>query len=178
MPLSRQTIKRLSRLYNEEIKSLMNYEAFGRRCLFIYPPKRIPCPNCIVTSAGLSGPYKIGGPIPFSEGMICPYCMGKGIFDEHVEEEDIVIVLFDKNMFMKPGQVAQLPDNTAMMIGERAKTWDKVVRAERVILNTDVYGKGSPYVRYSEPLPVGLLNSTDQSGSKWFYCYYSRDGGG
>ena len=123
------------------------------------------------------GKYKAGGSIPFDEGA-CPVCLGKGFFEEQVVEEDVLIVLFDKQMFLEPGRVAQLPDNSAQIIGERIRSWDKVIRATRMVLNTDVYNDGSMWKKYGEPFPVGLYNGDDKSGSKWFYCYLEREAGG
>jgi len=48
----------------------------------IYPEVKQECPNCTLdTFAGMSkssGKYKQGGPIPFEDGMPCPYCNGEG----------------------------------------------------------------------------------------------------
>jgi len=171
--------QRLAKLYNERINFLLKYENFGRKCLFYYPPSKQHCPNCIVSASGLSsGKYRIGGPMPFMPPEPCPYCKGKGVFKNSVMEEDTLIVLFDHKMWMQPSMVASLPDNSAMIIGNKKRSWDKVVRAERVILNTDVYGTGTPYKLFGEPYPCGLFNGDDKSGSAFFYAYYIREGGG
>jgi len=112
------------------------------------------------------------------ENTACPVCLGTGRFEESESEEDVMIVLFDPKTWFEPGKVADLPNNSAMVIGDRLRTWSKVKRAFRVILNTDVYGEGTPYVLESEPYPVGLFNSNNQSGSRFFYAYYRREGGG
>ena len=123
-------------------------------------------------SAGL---YKPGGAVPF-EGT-CPVCLGKGTFEESVTEEDVLIVLFDSNMWFEPSQVAKLPDNSAMIIGDRLKSWNKVAKAPRIILNLDVYGENTTYRLYSKLYPVGLFNSNDRSGSRWFYAFLTQEKG-
>lgn len=47
-----------------------------------YPETREDCPNCYLDTFGTVSRsvsiYKVGGPAPFSDGMPCPYCDGKG----------------------------------------------------------------------------------------------------
>ena len=179
MPITNAESKRIAKLYNDRIAWMMKEQQFGRRCKFIYPPIKTQCPNCLIGAGGLSnGIYRRGGPRPFHDNTTCPVCLGQGTFEEHTSEEDIMIVLFDANQWFEPGKVASMPDNSAMIIGDRKRTWGKVVRCERVILNTDVYSEGTPYKRHGEPYPVGLFNADNQGGSKWFYCYFTREGGG
>jgi hypothetical protein len=178
MPLSPAVSRNISKLYNERIKWLMGAQQFGRRVKYIFPPKKIECPNCLRSGSGASsGRYKAGGPEPF-ENTTCPVCLGKGGFEEQHEEDGVLIVLFDANQWFEPGKVASLPDNSAMIIGDRLTDWVKVTKCERMILNTDVYSIRTPYVRHGEPYPVGLFSSNDQSGGRWFYCYMQREGGG
>jgi hypothetical protein len=170
--------RQLAKLYNDRIGWLMKYENFGRKCKFIYPPIKTECPNCLLNASQMSaGIYKPGGPEPFEE-TTCPVCLGKGIFEESVTEEDTLIVLFDHKSWFEPGNVAKLPDTSVMVIGDRLKSWNKVKKCNRVILNLDVYGETAPYRLYGEMYPTGLMNGNDKSGSRWFYAYLVRDGGG
>jgi hypothetical protein len=104
--------------------------------------------------------------------------LGKGVFEEVVTEEDTLIVLFDFKQWFQPGNVTKLPDNSAMIIGNRKRSWNKMVQCSRIILNTDVYGGNTPYKKSGELYPVGLFNGNDKSGSKFFYCYVEQEGGG
>jgi len=158
---------------------MMGLKQFGRRCRFHYPPVIKECPNCIRGGSGMSqGIYRIGGEEPFDEGMTCPVCLGKGTFEETKTEEDILIVLFDPKQWFSPGKVANMPDNTIMVIGDRLRTWGKVVSCERMIPNLDVYNDNIPYRLFGEPLPIGLFNGDGKSGSAWFSALFSREGGG
>ena len=123
------------------------------------------------------GIYRPGGSEPFEENMVCPVCLGKGTFEETVTEEDILIVLFDSKQWFSPGNVSYLPDNSAMVIGDRRRTWNKMQQCSRIILNTDVYGEESPFRKSGEIYPVGLFNGDDRSGSRWFYTFLVREGG-
>jgi len=177
MPVKIDT-RNIAKLYNERIDFLLQYKAFGRKCRFYYHPEQVSCDNCIINaSRQSSGKYKPGGPKPF-DGTTCPVCRGQGVFEVPHVEEDIMIVLFDKNMFFEPAQVSQLPDNTVMVIGDRQRTWDKIVRCERMVPNLDVYGNGTTYTLFGEPYPVGLCNGDDKSGSKYMYAYFVRESGG
>lgn len=56
-----------------------------------YPEARENCPNCYLDTFGAVARsvsiYKAGGPIPFSNGMPCPYCDGLGYKAIEVTEE-------------------------------------------------------------------------------------------
>ena len=168
----------LSKEYNDRIAWMMGINQFGRRCRFLYPSRKIPCHNCHQGAGGLSlGRYKTGGPEPFVDS-ICPVCMGKGTFEETKTEEDILIVLFEPQSWFSLGNITKLPDNTAMIIGDRARSWNKVLQCSRVVLNTDVYNENTLYRLFGSPYPAGLFNSDDKSGSRFFYAYVVQESGG
>ena len=168
---------KLAKLYNDRIAWLMQQKQFGRRCRFIYPSHKRECDNCYQTTSGMSaGTYRPGG-AEFFEGTTCPVCLGKGTFEEVVTEEDILIVLFDHRMWFEPANVSKLPDNSVMIIGDRLRTWNKVKKSIKIILDLDVYGDETPYVKSGEMYPVGLFAGDDKSGSRWFFAYLSREGG-
>ena len=101
MPTNAINPRKLAALYNSQIKRMLSYEMFGRKVRFIYPPKVTDCPNCIRGSSGSTGVYKQGGP-HFFENTTCPVCLGRGLFEESVTEESVMIVLFDANAFFEP----------------------------------------------------------------------------
>ena len=123
------------------------------------------------------GIYRIGGPEFFEKNMVCPVCQGKGTFEEVVTEEDILIVLFDSKQWFSPGNVSYLPDNSAMVIGNRRRTWNKMQQCTRIILNTDIYNEQTKYRKQGEIYPVGLFNGDDMSGSRFFYTFLVQEGG-
>lgn len=172
-------IKQLSKAYDDSIRYMLDKNVYGRECLFVYPPKLVECTNCIVNSSGLSsGIYKQNGPTPFNVPKVCPVCHGNGTFKEDKEDKDILIVLFDANKWFDPTKAADMPDNSAMIIGETDKTWKKIVTCDYIILNTDIYTKATPYRLKDEPQPVGLFNDGTKSGRAFYFCYVFRDGGG
>jgi hypothetical protein len=57
-----------------------------------YPEKREECANCTLDTFGSVSRsvsiYKLGGPMPFDDGMPCPYCDGKGY--KQVEQSEAI----------------------------------------------------------------------------------------
>ena len=177
MPININT-NLLEEKYEERIRWMMGVKQFGRRCRFLYPPMISSCPNCFQGAGGLSlGQYKPGGTVPFAD-TVCPVCLGKGTFEESKTEEDILIVLFDSKQWFSPGGTANLPDNSAMIIGDRQRTWNKVLQSYRIILNTDAYTDQTQYRLSGEMYPVGLFNGDSTGGSKFFYAYLVREKAG
>ena len=54
---------------------------FNRTVTLVYPEKRERCPNCITNTIGgrSINTYRSGGAFPFSRGVLCPLCGGKGV---------------------------------------------------------------------------------------------------
>jgi len=156
---------------------MMDAKQFGRKCRFLYPPRKVPCNNCYQGAGGLStGVYKPGGDV-FFENTSCPVCLGKGTFEEAKVEEDVLIVLFDHNLWFQPSQVSKLPDNSVMVVGDRTKTWSKVNQCSRIVLNTDVYSDNTRWKLSGATYPVGLFNGDGKSGSRWFYAFLIQETG-
>ncbi len=179
--LSNLDIKRMTGLYDENIRFLMQKNQYGVDCTFIFPPRKDPCPNCIPNTFGASsGLYKQGGPEPFTKPETCPICRGIGSFEKNNREHGIMIVVFDvKNgtfNWLKPGETSEMPDGTVLVIGERSKHWHQVTTCKNIILNTDVYGDGAPFILKNEPYSCGLFQAGDQGRSRWFMAYFTREG--
>jgi hypothetical protein len=60
----------------------------GTVCTLIYPPTDSECPNCLFDpSTGRSANiYRTGGPIPFVNHTVCPWCGGEGRRSEPVTD--------------------------------------------------------------------------------------------
>lgn len=57
---------------------MLDSSIFGKQCTLHLPPITSDCPNCIPDAVGLksSNMYLNGGPQPFTNGQICPVCLG------------------------------------------------------------------------------------------------------
>ena len=60
-------------IYNEAVDNI-----WAKPVTFVYPEVRQECPNCYFNGYKSNGVYKIGGPYPFDNGSLCPYCNGEG----------------------------------------------------------------------------------------------------
>jgi hypothetical protein len=149
----------LESTYEKHIDWLM--ENGSRTCRFIYPPAISPCPNCYQTANGTSnGKYNYQTGIkPFSSGM-CPVCLGKGKMTAEREETGKLIVIYDPNdAFFEPQKVSNIPAGSALCYGKRKDTWKHIVSCERIVVDTDVYAKGTVYRLFNAPRPLGLFKS-------------------
>ena len=180
--LAKLDTKGLTDRFDASVEFLMGRSQYGVECEFIYPSSTEPCPNCVPNSTGGSaGLYRVGGPMPFERPEACPYCKGRGGFDVANRDTAILIVIFDVQRgipeWLKPGGTTQMPEGTVMVIGERAKHWDKFIKGVKVVLNTDVYSDGTTYELRNEPWPLGLFNASHKGRSRWFIAYLTRSEG-
>jgi disulfide oxidoreductase YuzD len=149
----------LKQTYNIYIDSLLDIKGFGSNCVLNFSSILSQCPNCIY-DANLkksANKYMIGGPVPFGNGQICPYCSGVGVKKETKNETIPMAVLWEyKSWIIKPINI----ENPSGFIQTIAKK-DYI----NSILNTEsmyVLIEGSieePLFQLdAEPTPAGLDN--------------------
>jgi hypothetical protein len=61
-------------IYNEAVDNI-----WAKSVTFVYPETTEECPNCHFNGMKSNGVYKSGGPYPFDDGSLCPYCNGEGL---------------------------------------------------------------------------------------------------
>ena len=147
----------LKTLYNQQIDIILADTGLTIPCSLVYETTKISeCPNCIydTISKKSSNQYKGGGPLPFSNGQTCPYCLGSGQTSSSVAETAInLAVLTDSTKFV--GVVNQ-PDIVAQTICS-IDHLDAIRKASKIIFNTDISSlTNNIFVRANEPSPVGL----------------------
>lgn len=81
--------------YQQGIDDLINQ--LGKNCRLVFPPRIIPCPNCILdpNTKMSTGYYKAGGPYFFDDGTICPMCNGGG--QQSIESTKTIKMLVEWN---------------------------------------------------------------------------------
>lgn len=94
---------------------------FGTTCTLIYPPSDNECPNCILdlSTGRSSNIYKSGGPIPFTNHTLCPWCGGEGRYSEALTGEIRLRVYFggmEVNAAMRQFQDLKIADNAAGLV--------------------------------------------------------------
>ena len=112
--------------------------------------------------------YKIGGPIPFTQGN-CPYCYGLGVITtDHTVSLNLVVLWNYKDWIGWNG----VPDHTNVPFGQaqtlsKLSTLSNIKSAKELIIDTDM----SAYVKHrfertSEPNPIGF-GSDDYIVANW-----------
>ncbi len=131
---------------------------FGVRCTLVYPEKRVECTNCSpVTFGGRSTSiYKTGGPVPFSTGMICPLCEGKGFHITENTEKIRLRVYWNRKQWVDVGFNADIPDNVIQTIGYMTDL-PKIEKAKTLSVHETIAGYGTmEFTREGESYPHGF----------------------
>jgi hypothetical protein len=144
-------------IYNEAIDILLASTGLTTPCKLIFESTKLQqCPNCIYDSISKksSNRYKSGGPINFSNGQTCPYCLGVGTTSNSIADELVYFALItnSKNFI----NVVNTPDIVAQTICS-IDYLSKIRQCSKIIFNTDIAGlSNNIFIRQSEPQPVGL----------------------
>lgn len=155
--------------FNEGIDAIIT--AFGVPCKLYYAPKVTSCPNCYVdpNSQLSSHRYKADGPIPFTNGSLCPYCNGQGNIQEPSTETISLCVYWTSKEFKKIAQVQfDIPEGAILTKGYMTD-FPKIQRAIEIQVNTTIEGIiDYRYVRYKEGIPSGFL------GNRYILQFWNR----
>ena len=157
-------------IYNEAV------ELFTRTATLIYPPKKESCPNCYLDSLGTRArsisKYKPGGPIPFVDGMPCPYCNGQGYRATETTEDVTVRMYFSRKDFVDIGIPIDLANNVVQIIFKS----EDIAKAERAnYLQPKSYGDISTFhtiklKRTGASFPQGFK----QNPQKYYVTFWER----
>lgn len=150
----------------------------GLNCLLIYPDRQEDCPNCEFDSLSnrSANVYTAGGPVPFTNGDVCPYCDGVGLKYQPVTETIKMIVVWNPKEWISLPQANKIDvvKTPRTMIQTWAFSSDipKILNAQRIRFETNLEG----YIKWEgrrvgEPAPQGLKNS------RYFVCMWEREGG-
>jgi hypothetical protein len=133
---------------------------FGVNCKIYYHSKPIVCPNCIVDTMTQksTGRYKSGGPISFTNGMICPVCNGDGYKDNEATDTIKMKIYFDAKYWKKITGNIISEDTVAQGYGFMSDL-PKLQQAKYITLDTDLTGYGLfNVVLDGRPTPHGFTN--------------------
>lgn len=146
-------------IYQDNIDSLI--DQLGKNVILTLGKITTDCPNCEYDSIRKrsSGRYQSGGPIPFSDGTVCPYCEGRGKIETENTATIKALVKWNPRDFNR----MELNINEADVIC-RLKTYlsdvPNLKRASSIIVDSDAR-RLSEHRMYllREPTPVGLQSS-------------------
>ena len=83
-------------IYNSMIDTILASTGLTVPCTLVYESTKLQqCPNCIYDpiSKKSANLYKSGGPLVFSNGQTCPYCLGNGTTSNYSSEEKVYFAL-------------------------------------------------------------------------------------
>lgn len=127
----------------------------GKNCLLVYPPKMLPCDNCVSNPIGNlpSNRWRTGGPIHFGVGSLCPMCDGQGMRAEELTEAILLLCEWDPKKFIKPfqGLDIRIPNGLLQTKGYLVDM-PKILRCDHLVFQTDVAGMSHfKYKLYDDP---------------------------
>lgn len=144
----------------------------GKTCLLVYPPKSIPCENCLInpTTGKSIGRYRHGGPAPFKQGR-CPLCQGEGRKSSEATEEITFGVNWDVKTFVFPIQNIDLrvPHGFVQTKGY-LKDAPKVLKADHLVIQLPI----APYLRQKFKLEGEPVDTSNIVQGRYFYALWRR----
>lgn len=145
------------------IDELLRVNSLSLPCKLIYEGSKFTeCPNCVPDpiSHKSSSIYKVGGPIVFADGQICPYCHGMGV--DYSESSDIInmLVLFDYKNWINFNYRIHSPEGLVQTISKFTE-YTKIKKCNKIIIDTNIQNYTESYfIRNSEPEPCGFGDSS------------------
>lgn len=162
----------LQSVYNDQMNMLLANTGLTTRCLLNYGiTKKDICPNCIYDSnlKKSANKYKTGGPKPFVNGRICPYCNGAGYHGLIKVDEIYLAVIWDyKHWINKPINI-QNPTGMIQTICSRV-LFDKLKKAKDLTIIYRDTTSNPLFKILEEPNPVGL------GDNNYLICNWERTG--
>lgn len=142
------------------------------KCLLNYGiTKKDLCPNCIYDPnlKKSANKYKVGGPKPFVNGRICPYCNGVGHYGIVKVDEIYLAVIWDYKYWINKPINIQNPTGFIQTICARVLL-DKIKKAKDLTVVYSVSGSNPLFKLSEEPNPVGL------GDNNYLICNWERTG--
>lgn len=169
-------------LHKDAIDALLEDTALTLPCRLYYGnTKWTDCPNCDMspTSGMSTNRYTSGGPVPFPNGQICPYCNGRGRTEDEQTEDVYLGIIWDMKQWLKLGAIGSLAASASTNTGESyiqtvskfSTTYEKIRQAKELVVDTDIAANVHlRYVRYGEPKPGGF------GADNYVVTIWQRDG--
>jgi len=151
---------------------------FGYDCILAYPPSDSECPNCLYDpdSARSANIYKIGGPAPFPNHTVCPWCGGVGKLSIPITDNIRLRVYWggmEVNAAMRQFKMLNSskfvdgPAGLLFVIGYMDDL-QKFARCDLIIVNSNIDKQEIRCGRASECVPWGFRKN------RYFACMLER----
>lgn len=149
----------LKNLYKSFIDELLRSNSLALPCKLIYEGSQFnECSNCNIDpiSHKSSNTYKIGGPIVFGDGQICPNCRGLG--GTYAESYDItdMLVMSNPKYWVNFNSKVHSPEGMVQTISH-FRDYTKIKNCQKIIIDTSTHDYTQSYFqRNSDPDPGGF----------------------
>jgi hypothetical protein len=162
----------LQNVYKKQIDMLLASTGLTTLCEFNFGiSKQNICPNCIY-DVGLkksSGKYKIGGPVPFTLGKICPYCNGVGFYGEQKSTIGYLAIIWDYKKWINPPPTINNPEGFIQTICDKTYLND-IRKCKDITIIYNETGSNPVFRLYGEPNPAGL------GDNNYLFCIWEKIG--
>ncbi len=142
----------------------------GKTCRLFYPPRFIPCTNCVGDAIGNKSPVSniSGGPINFPFSPVCPLCSGKGTLQTEVYEDVLLLLEWNPKQFDDMFKMELRVPGGALQAKGHIEIMPKVARANYMVADISL----SAYANYrfvlkAEPVSTGNIIKGRYFTSLW-----------
>lgn len=162
----------LQNIYSNQMNLLLARNGLTTRCLLNFGVTRKEiCPNCIFDSnlKKSANRYKTGGPQPFIDGRICPYCNGVG-FQGLINVEPIYLaIVWDYKYWINKPANFQNPTGAIQTICSK-QYFDKIKQCQDMTVILSDSNANPLFKLTEEPNPVGLGDNS------YIFCNWEKVG--
>ena len=147
--------------FRDMINALLEDTALTVPCKLVFENTKLQdCPNCKYDSISRrsSNQYEPGGPIPFIDGQICPYCAGPGSLS-FTQDETIYLGIIKPAFF----GMAKLELESVNFVDGKIQSlcsiehYAKIKNASYIIIDTNITDLTlNKYIRDRDPIPMGF----------------------
>lgn len=162
----------LQNIFNQQINLLLANTGLTTRCDFNFGvTNNNVCPNCIydVSLKKSSGKYRVGGPIEFALGKICPYCNGTGSYGLEHKETGYLAIIWDYKKWISPPIQINNPEGYIQTICHK-NYLSQIKQCKDITVIYNDSGSNPIFQLYGEPNPAGL------GDNEYLFCMWKKIG--
>lgn len=162
----------LQNIFNQQINLLLSNTGLTTRCDFNFGvTNNNICPNCIydVSLKKSSGKYRVGGPIEFTLGKICPYCNGTGSYGLEYKETGYLAIIWDYKKWISPPIQINNPEGYIQTICHK-NYLSQIKQCKDITVIYNNSGSNPIFQLYGEPNPAGL------GDNEYLFCMWKKIG--
>ena len=159
-------------IYNNQIDMLLASTGLTTRCQLNFGiSKKSLCSNCIYDPnlKKSANKYKIGGPVEFTAGKICPVCNGVGSYGEILTEDIYLAILWNYKHWISPPTNISNPEGFIQTICNKSLL-HKIRQCKDMTVVIDENLSNPVFSLYEEPNFAGL------GDNNYIFCMWKKTG--